>query len=319
MTVVHYNRQAVSLNDDESVLEGLIRHGISVNHGCRSGVCQSCMMVADHGDAPDNAQIGLTQNQKALNYFLSCICHPQKALTVSSLDSEALTHSARVEQKRWLNDRVMAIRLSSDITFKAGQYLTLWKDNRLGRSYSIASIEDEGFIELHIKHLSDGKLSPWICNTLAEGDKVNIQGPMGLCFYNANRAQPMLLASMSTGLAPIYGILKDALAQGHSAPIHVFVGSQDSSEFYLVQELLQLQDKHSNLQLTFIAKKSHGELALEVDFYRYLQSEFTDLSNYRVYVCGSASFVGKVTKISFLLGAAMGNISADRFLPFSKP
>ena len=85
-TITYSNSDGVSrtcpLAANESVLEGLERHGIAVANSCRSGVCQSCLMKATDGAIPVVAQKGLKDSLKARHYFLACVCHPAADMSV---------------------------------------------------------------------------------------------------------------------------------------------------------------------------------------------------------------------------------------------
>ena len=48
----------IVLDEGESVLTGLLRDGVDVPYGCKTGVCQSCMMKSEHSDVPRDAQKG---------------------------------------------------------------------------------------------------------------------------------------------------------------------------------------------------------------------------------------------------------------------
>ena len=43
MSRIRYAAQWYPLEPQESVLEGLLRQGVSVPHACKAGVCQSCL------------------------------------------------------------------------------------------------------------------------------------------------------------------------------------------------------------------------------------------------------------------------------------
>lgn len=316
MSTIEIQGEVLTLSNNESVLDNLLRNGIDINHSCKAGICQSCLMIAEAGELPPIAQQGLNVRQKSLNYFLSCVCKPEKPLKVRQLGASTLTHSAHVIAKFWLSDNIIGLRLKTDLTFKAGQFINLKRNSLIGRSYSIASIPEEGYIEVHIKHLPDGRVSHWIVDHVQVGEELQIQGPMGLSFYDTQQDKPMLLAGMGTGLAPLYGIIKDALKNGHHAPIHILLGSRQHDNFYLVQELVKLRDQYPQLELYLVAQDCHSEVVIHSDLYQFLQTQFSTLKGHRVYISGPMSFVNKVRKIAFLQGAAMGDISADSFLPY---
>ena len=314
MTTISYNNAVINTSDGESILEALLRHDYAIPNGCRSGVCQSCLMQSEQTIPCANAQQGLSDAQKQLGYFLSCQCVPSEEMQLKSIDSEALRVTATVTEKTLLNPSVVRLRLSADLSYLAGQYVTLWREDGLGRSYSLASYPgQDDTLEFHIAVLDDGAFSPWVKEELAVGDALQIQGPVGKCIYTADPEQPVLLAGIGTGLAPLYGILKQALAEGHQGPIHLVIGARETAQFYLVESLQQLADQYGPLSVHFIAQDGDGE----TDIYRFCQSQFADLKDWRVFLCGADSFVRKMRKQCFLSGAGMQAISSDSFLACS--
>ena len=57
-----------------------------------------------------------------------------------------------------------------------------------------------------------------------------------------------MLAGAGTGLAPLYGIARDALAQGHTGPVWLFHGGVDLRGLYLAEELKALRPRVGELQ-----------------------------------------------------------------------
>jgi NAD(P)H-flavin reductase len=297
--------------EGESVLDGLLRSGHDVAHGCKSGICQSCLVALDEGKVPTASQKGLTEAQASLGYLLSCQCHPEEEIRIKRINAEEQRVPAEIIHKAWLNDQVIQLRLKADIDFKAGQYVTLWKDSSLARSYSLACLPADGYLELHIKVLKDGQFSQWLAQDAQIGDVISLQGPLGQCFYTAASEQSMLLAAIGTGLAPVLGILKDALSKNHTGEIHLVIGAKERQSFYLQDELHLLAETHSNLQVHHVAQDS-GD-----DIYQYCNALMPDMKGYKVYLCGAESFVKKLKKQCFLSGAGMSDIAADVFLPVS--
>jgi len=51
-------------------------------------------------------------------------------------------------------------------------------------------------------------------------------------------------------LAPLAGILADALSHGHSGSIQLFHGSSEREDLYRVDEMRQLSEQHQNFSYT---------------------------------------------------------------------
>lgn len=313
---LYFDASEIALENGETVLDALLRTGHDVAFGCRAGVCQSCLMISD-SPVPSAAQQGLSDTQKKLGYFLSCRWSPDSELRVRRSDAAATRVPAKLIEKIIVNGAVAILRFSAEVDYFPGQYATLWKDAKTARSYSIASVPAlDNFLEFHIKRIPEGKFSSWAFDDLQVGDALDIQGPMGSCVYSAaDLNQPLLLIGLGTGLAPLYGIVRDAIYQGHKGSIRLIVAARLSEQFYLRDDLITLASAVSNFDVCFVAQASNDSDIVESDIYQYMKSEYAQLKGTKVFLCGAESFVRKLKKQCFLQGAAMSDIAADSFLP----
>lgn len=319
MISINFEEQEIDLRENESVLEGLIRAGHEVPNGCRAGVCQSCIMVSDERIDVSEAQQGLTEAQKDLNYFLSCQCRPSERFEVKRAKILEKRIRGRVVSKSMIGRNVISLRVKAPLEYRPGQYVTLWRGRNLARSYSLASHSYySDFLEFHIKYVRGGEFSPWIWHELSVGDGIDIRGPLGTCIYSGDKEQPILMLALGTGLSPIYGILQDALVKGHKAPIDVLIAAKTARDFYLVNELKEIERRNKKVRIKFLSQEDETNFAQKGNIYDYTKEVFPSLDEHKVYICGAESFVRKLRKQCFLAGARLQNISSDIFLPAAK-
>jgi NAD(P)H-flavin reductase/ferredoxin len=316
MAVVVFENKSIQTQDNESVLDALLRDGHDVPYGCKNGVCQSCVMTLESGDVPSDAQKGLTDQQKKVGSFLACSCFPSSDIAVAKGKSDEKIEG-EIKEISSLSNNVIKLKLTSSLSYFPGQFVNLWRDDQIVRSYSLASVPDlDDGLEFHIRHVENGQFSDWIKQSAKEKDAIKIQGPLGTCFYSyseENKDQPMLLAGIGTGLAPLYGIVRDALNQGHSGQIVLIVGAKESSNLYLLKELKDLSQTFPNFAVEFVAQQSNEADIKEGDIYQEVK-DMGSLKGYKVYICGADSFVNKMKKQCFLSGANMPDIQADSFV-----
>jgi len=317
MAKITYSEQTFDCQGDESVLECLARHGVELPSSCRSGVCQTCLVRATEGTPPTDAQAGLKPQLQKQGYFLACICKPVQDLSFVDPDENALPQiAATVVSKTRFNDTIIRLRLKpkSEFDFQPGQFLNIHREDGLARSYSIASLPQEGYLELHVELVEDGKMSGWLHNQVAMGGNINIDGPHGDCFYiDDNPEQKLLLVGTGTGLAPLWGIARDALSRGHKGEIHLFHGSHSTNKIYLVDELKQLAKLHSNFFYTacISGEDNQGYTAGRAN--EVALKTTPKLAGWRVYLCGHPEMVSDTKKKAFLSGASLNDIHADAF------
>src|SRR5690606_36339525 len=99
MIEIKFGDQTVPVDAGESVLDSFLRNGIDLPYGCRGGACQSCMLVAEEGEIPPAAQVGLKTTQKQLGYFLSCQCIPQSPLQVRLAEQAGQIQESKVLER----------------------------------------------------------------------------------------------------------------------------------------------------------------------------------------------------------------------------
>jgi NAD(P)H-flavin reductase len=276
------------------------------------------MMICQEGTPPQAAQNGLKPAQKRQNMFLACSCLPTEDMTVVLPDQSQITSKATITDITWLAKQVYRLKVRADMDFIAGQYVTLWRDGETGRSYSIANPpNDDKEIEFHIKHIPDGAFSDW-AHKLTVGDTLRIQGPMGECCYGVDDVEcPLVFIGTGTGLAPLYGIIQDAIAHEHQGEMHAFIGAYNTDTLYYINELKALSSKHPQLQLHFSVLKPSddqpdGVQTLDLD--QLVLDQPLPLKQSHIYLCGAPDIIGKLRKQLFLNGASFQRIHADVFV-----
>jgi len=321
MPKITFGGRAYECGENKTVLECLTAQGVSVPSACHAGICQSCMMRAVKGRVPAVSQKGLKPTLVTRNYFLPCICYPSEDIEVAYSDEILQKYPAEVLSIERLNSEIVRVQLhpSQPIQYKPGQFIRLYKDDKTSRFYSLASFpqRDEDNIHIHVRKMPRGIVSGWVHDQLRSGDVVNISESAGECFYVPGYPDlGLLLIGTGCGLAPLYGIIQDALAQGHRGPIHLYHGSLNVGGLYLIEELKALTKTYPNFK--YVPCISGAEVppgfaagtVLEVAL-----ADHADLSGWHVYLCGNPEMVSRAKQETFLAGASVNDIYADPFLP----
>lgn len=301
----------------ETVLEAFERHGIPLASSCRTGTCQTCLLHAVEGPVPAAAQAGLKPAWKQLGYLLACVCRPESDLVLAT-PGEGMEIEAHLLRRDWLDERVvrLVVQPHAELSFRAGQFVHLIRPDGLTRPYSIASLPGEEGIELHVRVLPDGRMSSWLARDLAEGGALRLRGPAGDCFYAEGAPeQPLLLVGVGTGIAPMWALARDALAQGHRAPIRIVHAAFSGRSLYLMPSLRELAARHPAVELHAVALSADGVDGVhEGDLRKVLPAIVPEPAGMRVYLCGDAELVNALRKQLFLAGASLRHLHADAFV-----
>ena len=333
MTIL-FEGKSFELLPDETLLEGIERQGSSVPWFCRQGICQACVLQARSGTVPAAAQKGLKESSRRQGFLLSCVCRPTADLEVERCDASRRFLS-RVEQVEPLSEQVLRVLVTvpEGFVYEAGQYVQLERlADGLMRPYSLASVPGSAALEMHVARLPGGAMSGWLPG--AVGQSVGIRGPFGECSYvGAELDRPLLLAGTGTGLAPLLGVVRAALAAGHRGPIRLYHGSLTRAGLYLWAELTRLVERTEELEVVgsvisldllpapevpapeLPARESAGRCAISnTALDQLVLAAPIDWGKQRVYLCGHPDLVRKLQKKVYLAGASLDRIHADPFV-----
>ncbi len=318
MNKIYFQGKSYQCRENETILQVFMRHGITVPFSCGNGICHVCLQRCENGLIPPKAQKGLRETLKEKDYFLICKCMPENDMEISLPRDTDLFNRAVVYKKELLAPDVCRLLLepATQLYYHPGQFINIRNQQGEMRSYSLSSVPQEDyFLEIHVKRVSNGVMSNWIFDELSENDELDFQGAVGSNYYvPGEQHQPLLLIGTGTGLSPLLGIVRDALSSGHTGPIHLYHGSRYPHGLYLQPILKQLSEQHDNFHPVSCVSghatpRNHragraNDIAL---------ADHTDLKGWRVYLCGHPKMVEDMQQATQTAGANPQEIHADPF------
>jgi CDP-4-dehydro-6-deoxyglucose reductase len=324
VTTLAYKGRRFEVLEGETVLDTLLRGGVEVPHSCRSGVCRSCTMVASSGAVPEAARSGLRDVERRQGMFLACMCRPTEDLELRDLDDQA-TIAAEIVEVDHLSESVVRLRLApqSSFAYEAGQYVAMQRSDGLTRSYSLASLPSEPHLEIHLRRLPGGRMSTWAYDDARPGMTVALRGPYGTCCYSPDPLEaPMLLVGVGTGLAPLWGVVRQALASGHQGAMTLIHAALEPKGLYMRDELRELARAHPNLQLRSVVLQGGGGEIEQGSVDAVAVQHVRDMGNvaaHLAFVCGDAVIVQRIRRGLFMAGMSPRRILLDAFVTAPPP
>jgi NAD(P)H-flavin reductase len=258
----------------------------------------------------DSRPDALSDEQRRLGWRLACQCQVNEDLQVETFDPLRDGLSAVVQGADWLSSTVLRLRLQPErnLRYQAGQHLVLWTASGVARPYSLASLpEEDRFLEFHLDCRQAGAFSD-VARELKPGDPLRL-GELrgGALHYDPDwQSRPLWLLAAGTGLAPLFGVLREALRQDHQGAIRVIHLAHDAGEHYLAKPLAALAANHPNLSVELLTP---AELPLALGQLRLTSRQTLAL------LCGHPDSVDTFARRLYLSGLPRNQLLADDFLP----
>lgn len=290
---------------DETVLAAAVRQGVGLPYGCKDGACGSCKCkklsgVVQHSTHQSKA---LSEEEEAAGMVLTCCA---TALGDVVLESRQVTQTgsfpvkkmpARLSQLERKSADVMLMRLqlpaNEAFSYHAGQYLDFLLPDGLRRSYSMASAaaapDQNGRLELHVRHLPGGVFTDRVFGTLKEKEILRLEGPFGSFYLREDSNKPMVLLASGTGFAPIKAIIEHMQQKDIQRPATLYWGGRRPQDLYLddwVQTKLREMPQLRYVPVISEALPADGWSGRTGFVHRAVLQDLPDLSGYQVYACG---------------------------------
>ncbi|MBU3581682.1 CDP-6-deoxy-delta-3,4-glucoseen reductase [Polynucleobacter sp. AP-Capit-er-40B-B4] len=300
-----------TVNPEENVLEAALRQGINLPYGCKNGACGSCKGKVVEGQVThgQHSESALSNADETAGGILFCCSHPQSDLLIEAREVQGAGDIAirkvpcRVNTIHKPSSDVAILKLqlpaAERFQFLAGQYLEFLLKDGQRRAYSIANApEQEGPLELHIRHLPGGLFTDFVFGAitpaLKEKDILRFEGPLGSFFLREDSKKPIIFVAAGTGFAPIKSIIEQMQAKKIQRPMHLYWGGRRPGDLYL-NDLCQSWEKEISdfkyIPVISDALAEDGWDGRTGFVHQAVMADHPDMKGFQVYACGAPVMV----------------------------
>ncbi|QSX32692.1 2Fe-2S iron-sulfur cluster binding domain-containing protein [Shewanella avicenniae] len=277
---------------DATLLESALSAGVVLEHSCKNGSCGLCESKLLAGSVIDTEG----KVYEAQQSFLTCQCKANS--NEVAIEAEYFPELAELTKKispakvsaAEYNGEFLTLKFrlppTANFRYLAGQYINLHY-NGLVRSYSVANADSAEGIELHIRKVPAGAMSEQLFNVeVAPNTLMRIEGPIGTFFVREDQ-RPIIFLAGGTGFAPVKAMVEQLLAAQSQREIHIYWGMRTAADFY---STLPNDWASQYAHIKFVPVVSEDDVTWQGRsglVHQAVLSDFTDLSAFCVYACGS--------------------------------
>ena len=300
-----------TVTQDETLLEAALRQGINLPYGCKNGACGSCKGKVLEGKVShgEHSESALSKADETSGGILFCCSHPQSDLLIEAREVQGAGDIAirkvpcRVNTISKPSSDVAILKLqlpaAERFQFLAGQYIEFLLKDGQRRAYSIANSPDqEGPLELHIRHLPGGVFTDFVFGVsnpaLKEKDILRFEGPLGSFFLREDSKKPIIFLAAGTGFAPIKSIIEQMQAKKIDRSIYLYWGGRRPSDLYLSDLCKTWEKEIPNFQYIPVISDGLPEDAWQgrTGFvHKAVIEDHPNLKDFQVYACGAPVMV----------------------------
>jgi CDP-4-dehydro-6-deoxyglucose reductase len=212
-----------TVEGNDTLLEGALRAGVSLNYGCSNGNCGECRARLISGEVKKvhAHDYVLSQAEKDAGVILMCSCAAVNDVVIEAgvagaRDIPEQQLAARVKAVEVFNPEVAALHLlaprSQRLHFLAGQSIRLSAQGASGE-YAIASCPcEERHIEIQIMRKPDDAFAELLFGGLKAQDIVEVTGPYGEFVLEDASARPLIFIAFGVGFAPVKSLIQHAMS-----------------------------------------------------------------------------------------------------------
>ena len=338
--IMNYGTCCIDVNEGErklnvpgggTLLSALGESNIFIPSACGGrGTCAYCKVQVTEGAGMigpvEEPYLGPEERKNQVR--LSCQVKVRKDIKIR-IPKELFSikkYKGKLLSKKPLTYDIVELRIEllepNTMDFAPGQDVQLESEeydgnDRVMRAYSISSPpSDKNNIELIIRKVPHGICTTWVFEHLKEGQEVVLSGPYGKFHLSDTNAEIIFIAGGS-GMAPIWGMLRNLKEKGNTRKITYFFGALTQKDLFFVDELTKLQQEVPWFK--FIPALSNeppnsewkGERGLITDVVaRYMP----DCSKYEAYLCGSPGMIDACIKVLTKAGMTEDHIFYDKFV-----
>ena len=217
----------------------------------------------------------------------------------------------------------LRLGLEESTGFLPGQYYNVrmsvpGRSTPIQRAYSVGSspVPNSSIIDIGVREVPGGLISPLLVGTLALGDRVEVRGPVGRFTWTADDGGPVLLIGAGSGAVPLMSIIRYAAASDLDIPFRLVCSSSSFDHAFYHRDLSELAQRHSWLEV--IHTFTRDPLDPRATHHRRIDRAMvadatTNQFPGRTYVCGPPTLVENVQGWLGELGVDPARVRTEKY------
>lgn len=208
---------------------------------------------------------------------------------------------------------------TAEVQYVPGQYMDVLVGTQR-RSYSVAAIEAHT-LTLHIRHLPGGLFTDQLFGTPTSAPAIHIGATLMMDgahgqFQLQSGDRPKIMLATGTGFAPIHAMMLALIARANQAPVYFYWGGRQLSDLYQHALCLSWATRFPWFHyIPVLSQPAKAETAVRTGYVTHaLLADWSDLSPFEVYACGSPAMVSSAQALCLQHGLPLQTFFADAFL-----
>lgn len=182
-----------------------------------------------------------------------------------------------------------------DFTFKPGQFINVFLDDKQLRSYSVSSHPSDEYIDLTIR-FPQGSRARKFFESLKKGDEVTIMGPFGRYVYNETSLEKVHVVT-GAGIGPNFSMIAEWMLQGAQQKSLLFFGVQEFENIPYLEQFKQWQQAGLQFYPCLSQQGGDGNVTFSGRVQKVLLDKLNDFHGKEFYICGQPAMVGEVVSL----------------------
>lgn len=219
--------------------------------------------------------------------------------------------------------KTLRIKLPATQGFLPGQYYNIrmpiqGRPRPVQRAYSVGSSPhpQAGIIDIGIKEIEGGLVSPLLVRKFSPGDHLQIRGPVGRFVWDETFGGPVVLVAAGSGIVPLMSMIRYAIAKGLQIPMRLLFSCTDAPHVIYGEELNELEQ--GNEWLEIIHTFTRDPFDSRAQFHRRIDLEMVKellqgFDNPLAYICGPPDMVENVERWLTDMGLDASRIYSEKY------
>lgn len=188
------------------------------------------------------------------------------------------------------------------------------------RSYSIGSAPETPHIELTVRRLDEGEVSPYLAHEVRPGDLFEVRGPIGGHFvWTEAQGGPLFLIAGGSGVVPLMAMLRHRAVSRSAVPALLLYSSRTFADIIFREELGRLSAPGSGLTVVHTLTDSPPPewtgYRRRIDRAMIETVGFPPAEKPRCFICGPTGLVEAAARTLVEIGHVQALVKTERFGP----